>query len=251
MTPLPPRYVRAVVMGLTLCVFGSSAMAQDDVSGQLWSDYHAHYYQTAKREFYGDTGLRFGGAPDKFFRAYARPSLRYHHTEKLRFLGGLGVFFTRNVDAPNTLEIRPWEGVRYKWPTVGPLTINNLVRFEQRITFASDNNDAAFQLRFRYKLGTSIPLMRVPSKGFFVPVSVEWFWDLGDDVDRFSDDLRLTGGLGYIVDETWIVNFVLTVERSRSSADRDFTTADFIFRFQVKQLLSKKDFRGRIEAPDN
>ena len=190
------------------------------------------------------------GGSDKFWKAYARPSLRYHYIERLYFLGGVGVFYTDNADDINTLEIRLWEGLRYRWPTLGPLTIGNYFRLEQRFAFPTDTWDLSFQLRFRYQVGTSIPLMAVPWNGFFIPVSVEWFWDVGDNVDAFGDDLRLNGGLGYIVSETWIVNFLLTVERSRSGTDENFTTADIIFRFQIKQLLSKRDFRGRIEAPD-
>lgn len=240
----------AVTVCLGLTVFLASAViAQDDVTNQLWVDYHASFHTSEKLEFHGDTGVRFASPPDEFFRFYIRPSLRHHYSERWRFLVGLGAFATDNIGAENTLEIRPWEGVRLKWPTLGPITVNNLVRFEQRIKFSSNESGAAFQLRFRYQLGTSIPLMREPWQGFFIPVSAEWFWDAGDDVDRFADDLRLSAGLGYEISETWIVNFLLTIERSRSTSDSSFTTADVIFRFQIKHLLSKRDFRKRIETP--
>jgi len=228
-----------------------AAFAQDDVSTQLWADYHAHYYRGESMELYADSGLRFASSPDEFVRFYLRPSFRYHYSQLFRLHAGLGVFATDNIDAANTLEIRPWQGVKVRWPTLGPLVFNNLVRFEQRITFASGADDPGFQLRLRYQLGTNIPLMPVPWKGFFVPASIEWFWDAGDEMDQFADDLRLSAGVGYVVNEVWLVNCLLTIERSSSTVDSGFTTADIIFRFQLKQLLSKRDYRGRIEAPDS
>ena len=225
------------------------ASAQDEVTGQLWTDYHAHFYHSESMEYYADGGIRFGGGDDKFVRAYVRPSIRYHHSEKLRFLAGLGVFGTNYEVAPSTLEIRPWQGVRFRWPKLGRFQFSNLVRLEQRLTFSE--NDSAFQLRLRYQLGTTLPLMAVPWRGFYVPVSFEFFFDAGDNVDLFSDELRLNAGVGYVVNEVWIFTFLLTVERTRSEQDSSFSTADIIFRFQVKQLLSKRDFRGRIEAPDS
>jgi hypothetical protein len=235
---------------LILCSGRTSAFAQDDTSGQLWSDYHAHYYTSEKNEFYGDGGLRIGGGSDKFWRIYARPSIRYHYTEKLRFLGGLGLFYTDNKDAVNMLEIRPWHGLRYKWPTFGKVTLNNLFRLEERITFPTDSWDGRFQLRFRYQLSTQFSLMKVPWNGFYIPLSAEAFWDVGDKVDVFADDGRLSTGIGYVANDVWIFTLLLIVEQSRSTKDESFAVADIIIRFQIKQLLSKRDFRGRIEAPD-
>jgi hypothetical protein len=78
---------------LLLCVAWTTVIAENDLTAQLWADYHAHFYQTEKIEYYGDNGIRFGGGDDKFVRLYARPSFRYHQTERLRFLAGVGVFY--------------------------------------------------------------------------------------------------------------------------------------------------------------
>jgi hypothetical protein len=238
-----------LAVALLLCVAWTTVVAGNNLTAQLWADYHAHFYQTEKIEYYGDNGIRFGGGDDKFVRLYVRPSLRYHYTERLRFLAGIGVFYTDNQNVANTLEIRPWQGVRFKWPTVGKLTFGNLVRLEERITFTSGRS--AFQLRLRYQLGTDISLTRIPWQGLYIPASAELFWDAGDLVDLYSDELRITSGLGYVINESWVMAFVIIVEASQSSLDKSLSATDIIFRFQLKQLLSTHDFEGRVEAPDN
>jgi hypothetical protein len=232
-----------------VCMIWTAALAQDEVVPQLWADYHAHYYMNERNEFYGDAGIRFGGGDSKFVRFYARPSIRHHRSEMLRYLLGIGVFLTDNIDAPNQLEIRPWQGLRVNWPKLGTLTFSNLFRLEQRFTFSPD--DSGTQLRFRYQLGTSIQLTKVPWQGLYIPASVELFWEAGDDVDLYSDQIRITSGLGYVINDAWIMTFVITGQGSQSNVDKTFTPTDIIIRFQLKHLLSKRDFRGRVEAPDN
>lgn len=233
----------------------TAAAAQDapsgnDVQGQLWADYHAHFYRTKRQEFYGDTGVRYGGGEAEFLKVYVRPSLRYHQTNVLRYRLSVGAFYTDEKTSDNTLEIRPSEGIQVNWPNLRKATIINVARVEQRIIYDTTTWERTYQVVLRYQLGTVVSLTRIPWEGLFVPLSAEFFWQDGD-VLEYSDQLRVTAGLGRVIGESWIIDAVLTFEQKRSSGDAAFTESDIILRFQVKQLLSKRNFFNRVEVPDN
>jgi hypothetical protein len=234
---------RYLLVGVLLAT-ASPALAEDDTTNQVWFDYHAHYHADPKREYYGDAGLRFYRSTWR--QLYARPSLRFHRRHDLHL--GLGAFYTWNKDLSNTLELRPWQGLKVRWPRFEALTFSHYGRFEQRFSFP-ESGDNELGLRLRYKLATRISLAkRLSLDRVYVPVSGEFFFDFGPKVDVFfRSRARFDVGLAYNHDDAWIGEFHLIVQGSASGEDRDLESSDFIFRFQVKHLLSSKDYRLRNE----
>lgn len=224
--------------------------AQDDTYLQLWADYHAHYFKNAQIEWYGDGGLRV--LPDDFswVQAYVRPSLRFHRRKHFDVHAGLGLIYTYNEEFADALEVRPWQGIKFKWPTLGGLDFSHYFRFEQRMSFSDGRGDLA--LRFRYKLGTKI-ILKKASGGkilapLFIPVSVELFADTGPNIDPlFGSRGRFDIGLGYTAGEEWVGELHLIVQASRSGLDQQLETSEYILRLQFKHLLTSKNYNIKKE----
>jgi hypothetical protein len=236
--------ISCVVLMLSAC----GAAAQDDVSEQLWLDYHEHFYFKPNWEFYGDGGFRTILANSDWQRLYVRPSVRFHspkHPWEGR--GGVGLFYTKDALDVNQLELRPWLGLRIRWPRFEPLTFSNYFRLEGRLIWETEDWELDETLRFRYQLGTRIPLeLNRVQKYFYLPVSAEWFTNLGRDVaESYSSELRLNAGLGYVFNYVWAGEFHFILQRSRSGKGLSFETTDLIFRFQVKRLWSALDYMER------
>jgi len=222
----------------------TAARAQDGTTNQVWLDYHTHYYAQETREFYGDAGFRF--YPSGWRQFYARPSSRFHRGYDLHI--GLGAFYTWIEDAPNSLELRPWQGLRVRWPRFGALAFSHYGRFEQRLSFR-DSADNELGFRLRYKLATRISLARgLHLDKLYLPVSGEVFVDLGPEVDAvFRNRARFDIGLAFTHNDAWVGEFHLIVQASASGRGESLETTDVIYRFQVKHLLSHRDYRLRNE----
>lgn len=226
----------------------TSALAGDTVP-QAWADYHGHFYLSPDWEFYGDTGARYQWDEPKWAAVYARPSIRLHglYKKPSELRGGLGVFYNWNEGSSNTLEIRPWLGLLIKRPRIGPLTISNYVRLEERLVDTLDDNEWSHSTRLRYQIGTKIPLRpSTREQYFFIPVSFEWFWDVGKEVDNvFADRLRVDVGVGRIFDYVWTAEFHLVLQEARGEQDARFSGENLIFRFQIKRLWSAHDYMSQ------
>lgn len=234
--------ITAVAMLVTLAC---GAAAQDDVSEQIWLDYHRHFHINPKWEFYGDTGFRTVAGSWEWQKLYTRPSMRFHAPAvPVEGRGGLGLFYTHNDTTSNQFELRPWLGSLIQWPRIGRLVFTNYLRLEGR--FVRDSADASVDesLRFRYMLGTKVPINRViGAKYFYFPLSAEWFEDVGPAIDEvFASQWRLDFGLGYTFGNEWVGEFHFIVQRSRSTPSQPLETSDYIFRFTVKRLWSTIDY---------
>jgi hypothetical protein len=242
------KTIHFILIAVSAVVAASSAAASD-VEPQVWADYHGHFYLSPDWEFYGDTGARYQWDDPKWATIYIRPSIRLHslYRKPSELRGGVGVFYSFNEDASNTLEIRPWLGLLIKRPRIGPLTISNYIRLEERLVDALDERSWSHSTRLRYRVGTKIPLRPATRKSYwFIPMSFEWFWDVGQGVDDvFSDRLRIDAGVGKIIDYTWTAEFHVIFQEHRDAPDEAFSGQKVIFRFQLKRLWSAHDYMSQ------
>ena len=239
---------KLLLLAILLLFLPSLARSADDTDVQLWADYDGYFYFRPNWEFYGDAGFRTVLETIEWQKIYARPSLRYHVKDHpLEGRGGFGVFYTHNDTTSNQLELRPWGGLLVKWPKISSLTISNYFRLEGRFIWNTDDWSQSETLRFRYRVGTKITQnLDVVEKYFYIPVSAEWFANVGPDVaEVYSGRFRGSVGLGYIFNNIWVGEFHFTVQSSRSGSDQTFETNDYIFRFQIKRFVSARDYMQR------
>lgn len=231
---------------LSLAWTTDTAFAQDDTTQQLWADYHSHYYRNEQNEWYSDAGLRVMPKDFSWWQFYARPSVRFHRREKFDAHVGIGVFYTYLEDGSDILEVRPWQGVKLRWPILPQLTLSHYFRLEERFSFGGGSGELA--LRFRYKLSTRIALKKAasgsPFEPLFMPISAELFADAGPKIDPlFGSRGRFDIGLGYTFSDDWVGELHLIVQASRSGVEEELETTEYILRFQLKHLFGAKDYR--------
>ena len=208
-------------------------------------DYNPRYLINNKSTLH----LRVGGRtifPKAWYRVYVNPSIRYDltsfnaKTERYRtwqLHGGLGMFYTHNLEASDVLEIRPFQGLRVRIPNWDKFPLMHYVRLEERIEVGFNSKVSEFSIRARYRVGNDFYFPgKFFMRGFYIPLYVELFFNLKRGA-QFNDLLRLTPGLGYTPNEIWRFQFDLSYHRTRDTVEEGFQTNDIVFRFRVYQKL--------------
>jgi hypothetical protein len=232
-------------------LFNPVLLAQDEpeenvVTHQFWVDYNSAYRLTERWDLYGDIGFRTI-SPHKWNRYIIRPAVRYQVPKlifknlKLReeFHAGVGFFFTDNMDAPNRLEIRPFQGIRIDWPDRTRIRFRHYVRLEERFDLNTSDWVNTFGLRLRYLAELTIKLqgdLIAFNKGVYLPISVELFWNL-IGAKQFNDHLRLVPGIGYEFSKKWKAEFNLGYHYVRNTVEEDFATNDIVYRLRVRYRI--------------
>ncbi len=251
------KVIRRPIAGIVLASvawLSSPAGAQDTSNLQVWADYTTHYYKSEQTEWYADGGIRTLPKDYSWHQVYVRPSLRFHRRKHFDGHAGLGVFYTYNESFSDALELRPWQGIKFRWPILTHLSFSHYFRLEERFNFTEGENELA--VRFRYKLSTRVALVRAAHENrldpVFIPISAELFSDAGPKIDElFGSRARFDVGLGYVFNNNWVGELHLVIQSSRSGIEERLETSEYIIRFQLKHLLSAKDYRNRkLEVPE-
>ena len=196
----------------------------------FWSDFNGSYKLDEKWKLYGDAGYRTVFIINKFQRLYIRPSASYRLSSFSNLHAGIALFTT--FDKNNTLwEIRPFQGFEVNWPKIFSTNLNHYLRTEER--FFRGNIVNTFLLRLRYRLGTIIQFSQIESEQYFyTPLQLEWFFNYGSDVDFQINEFRAVIGLGYVINNSWKVEFNTIFDNLSASSDL-FVFKDLVLRFRV------------------
>jgi hypothetical protein len=217
----------------------------DDVTTQLWLDYNPRKILNTKSSLYASTGIRTGFTDDQY-RFYTRPTYRYditrlnQRTDRYRtwqLIAGMGLFYNWNPYVTDVLEIRPFQGLKVRFPNFDRVHLTHYFRLEERIEIGFGPADAKFSMRGRYKIGTDLYLPgKLLFRGIYLPVYAEFFFNFASGA-QFNDVMRFTPGLGYEPNSNWKFQFELSYHRSRPTSSDKFQTNDIVFRFRVYQVL--------------
>ncbi len=233
-----------------LLLAGNSILAQEveesSVTQQIWLDFNPSYSISDNLALHTPVGARTI-FPNAWYRFYVNPHVRYNWPRLIlkdmkyreQLLGGVGIYYTANVDDVNRLELRPFQGYSLSAPNRMRLVIKHYLRLEERFELETDDWVNTFGLRFRYSLTGTIRFQGdfwEYGKGFFIPVSGDFFWNL-IGTKQFNDKIRLTFGLGRDLAKGWKAAFFLGYNYSRGSTEDDFHTNDIIYRFRVYHKL--------------
>jgi len=245
-----------IIIALFLVFFFSlNTFSQDEdetiITHQVWLDYHKYYKFKPEWELFGDIGYRFIPKDFEWQTFLVRPSIRYFASSRWEVMGGVGFFQTFNKDLPNSFEIRPWQGVRLKWPSFEPIFFSHYVRLEERIYFPQEAQ-VEFNFRFRYRIGVKINVYQSPSKNLiFIPGYAEVFVDFGPKIqETFSNRARFALGIGYKTNKNWTFEFHFVGQNGRSGQEEQFNTSERLYQFKVRKYLFKKEYRGS-KSPDD
>ena len=230
---MPKRLSLLIAPLFLLCI---SSYGQDKmVDNQVWVDFIPHFEINDRWEFYGDGSYRTSTSGDKFNRFVLRPSVRFNWTYELDLIGGLGLFLTGEEEDYNTVELRPFQGIRLNWPKIWRMNFKFRGLIEERLIW-NNNNEFDPNLRLRLRVKTKFPINKptMAYKVVYIPLSYEVFGNVGPAVvERYRNQSRAKIGLGYVFGEKWIGEFEYAIQRSRSTADDDSILYDRIFRFKL------------------
>jgi hypothetical protein len=226
---------------LTLIVVAATpACGGSDLAttNQIWIDYYNYWPLTTHLAYDGDAGVRHAFSEFPWSRVYVRPALAWRWIQPLSLHSGIKVAYTFQDVAANTVELRPWVGVRVFWPKVRRVASRHHLLVEQRFQTHADESTWTAQTRVRVKVGFRIPLndTEVTDGTFYVPVSVEFFADVAGELEeRYASQSRLTVGLGYQISTTWRTNFEYTLQGSRDSRIEGFDSSEHLFHLKIRQ----------------
>jgi hypothetical protein len=175
------RWVKILLFtyfALVIPEYGIGQSNTDDdsrVNEKIWIDFYPHFYVSEKFEYYGDTGYRTDLSNNLWHKINLRPSVRYHIDKYWHLHGGVGFFYNFNKEVSDQFEIRPWQGIKLGWPRIKNLGIHHYIRFEERISFLTDDWSSSLALRLRYQLSFRWDIIKLNKNRFwFIPVSCFW-----------------------------------------------------------------------------
>ena len=146
--------------------------------------------------------------------------------------------------ADNFFEFRPYLGLLIGWPNIKRLRFYQYPRLEERISFDVNRNVDNFVLKFRYKIGVSIPINNtvIEDGTFYIPLSIEFFLDLtGQNIEQLNDRIRFEAGIGYRLNTNMYFRILYTFQEVYNrtgeglNLDSGFEEYDHILRFSLIQ----------------
>ncbi len=237
------RYVNnksILTVSLLLFALIMTCAAQDDTDVQIWTDILPKKSINEVVTFLGDAGFRWSVKYKDWAAIHIRPTLQYDWKPRVRLYGGIWFFYSYNEGASRTMEIRPWQGIKFNWPEVGTYKFDHFFRLEERFTHYIDSDTTQFALRFRYRLEIKSPNYTIESidQTFYFLGSIEIFENIGRGIqEKFVNKNRVLLGLGYYISKKWQAELHFIRQNSRNGSDEGFETTEYIFRFRLRTNL--------------
>ena len=214
----------SILTGLCCLALISKLQAQNSgVKSQYWNNLNVAW-QISDNFFIGNT-LSYNVLFDK---ELPWSELSYSATAVLRinsFLlgnGGMYIAATNQSTDLNSVEIRPYIGIRISSKLPKRWVVSNLTRIEWRnLIYSNDTNDLAFRLRNRTNAAISInrkSLLDDHTLSLFA--YFEAFHNLDNTVtERYFTTLKYKAGLAYRFSLQWRIDLGILFNNSRNTIE--------------------------------
>ncbi|MCK5573011.1 MAG: DUF2490 domain-containing protein [Bacteroidetes bacterium] len=204
---------------------------------QVWLDYVGNRQVKRNLGFQSEISLRELVSEGEWTKLSVKGVGQYNLKKWLVLIGGLTLQQVWQEPEANTFEIRPFGGGLLDLFVLGNVRILFRSLLELRLVRATDEETFSGSWRWRNRLGVNFPI----TDKYFINntlygiVDVEAFADLADGLDEsFASRLRWRAGLGYIFTGFWKIEFIYTLQESRTTTDQVYETSDHILRFRVR-----------------
>jgi hypothetical protein len=242
------RWAVAVLCGVLLSVTAAPVAAQSE-SGPITNEYRLTafpYYPLGK----GWTGIGYVGyvyKPDASYESYYLASgAFYQPTRHFQFWSVLIFVYTDKWTASNTLELRPFVGVKFMGATSGHVRYYNWTRYEFRETKDLDTGSWTDVRRIRNQSRIDVPLAAGPRawtpKTWYAFTDIEPIWRSDT---RQIDPVRWRVGLGYVTPRV-LIEIQYFREWTRPDGG-PLTYTNNIFRLNFK-ILTKGGILAALRA---
>ena len=256
------RRMVVVVGGVLLCVTAAPAAAQEqppastapppDIANEYRITAYPSYPLTEKLSGFGYVG--YVAKPDADYASiYLGTGTFYRPHKNIQlWLGLIGVWTDQEVKS-NSLELRPFTGLKFMGSNSKKWRYYNWTRYEIRFTETRDTGDWTAVHRLRNQSRVDVPLTSLEKawtpKTFYAWTDVEPIWrsDTGH-----VDPLRWRTGLGYIASPHLIVEFQYYAQFTPPNGG-SLRYTDNIFRLNFKVmtkrgLLPQKALRSLLDG---
>jgi hypothetical protein len=174
----------------------SIAVSQDEdkAQRQLWIDLNPSKYISKKAELVGDLGVRWDFEEDGWWKVVIRPGVGIP-AGSFNVKLGLGNFLTFYETGDNFWELRPYQGISAVWPS-RRLSMDHLLRLEERFEFNINNWNSATSLRARYRLRITYKWAAMRAERYWTATgSAELFATLAGSQGLSREQARITAGV--------------------------------------------------------
>lgn len=138
----------AVLLALLWAPLPVCAEGLETTDAQLWLDYDFYGEPKERLRTSFDLGYRQVMSESRligeWLRLHLRGGVAWRAKDWLSLEAGLGGFYTHESDeeVADTIEVRPWQGARLRWPTIDGrrrIGLTHLARLEQRVVSRGGN----------------------------------------------------------------------------------------------------------------
>jgi hypothetical protein len=239
-----PRQCALLLLTVLLLIsLPEKLISQDDTltTTQIWLYWHLNRDFTPRIKYRGDLGYRQEFPYENWSRIYFRPGVEWSAGSFIDITGGVGFWYTAQKIIPNSFELRPWQGIRLHWPTLGRYNFDHFARLEERFNhYQGTGYNWDFATRATYILNLTFPLnhRRIFDKTLYARMNAAFFQELGESfVERFIDDRKFTVGLGYRFDPRWRLELLYLMDQSRAFTREGFRVNSHILQLRVRTYL--------------
>jgi len=239
--------VRAARLVAALLLAVVAAASADDVG----SEYRQTVYlqHPIKGDLAGFSQLEYRENPEQDYQTWLVlwPGVTYTVRNWLQLSGGLTSLYTDNGQGADTLELRPFGGVRLSAPNKIKWNIYNYTRYEFRDTENLDTHDWTSYSRVRSRFGVEFPLASRERawhpRTWYGLADVEPIYRFDHDT---IDPLYLRGGSGYVLNDRVRLEFVYWAKLSRPGGDGSLQHTDNIFQLDIRIGLGRGSSNGSV-----
>lgn len=234
-----------ILIVLLLFSHHDTLIAQDGtaVTRQTWVFWQHHHSFTPRFKYFGDIGYRQELPYAKWIRTSLKPGAEWSAGNIVDLCGGLGFYNTVQEIIPNSFELRPWQGVKVHWPSLGRFNFDHYGRLEQRFNrFVGPVGHWSSVLRGRYRLNVIFPINHpgIIDNTLFIRLNAEIFWNMGKSIaERYVNKNRYAMCLGYRFNLNWRLELYYLAEQSQAFSEEGFNVNSHIFQVSLKTYVFK------------
>ena len=223
--------------------------ARADISNDIRLTAFPYYDFTNHFTIFADLGYAWNRDGQSQVFNMLSPGVYYTFSPWLQVWGGFNNRYSVNASKPDTYEIRPYLGPRLYLPNRWKINLYDYTRFEYRCLDDLETHDWSYSQRIRSRFEADFPLTSTErawkANTWYTLTSVEPFYVFNG---QGFNQLRVSGGIGYIVNNRIRVEFNYYAQFNRSDGGPLLFTEN-IFRLNIKIKLNKEHHEEEAQPP--
>ena len=234
--------VYILVFFLTCWQINNAALAQEsNVTNQIWMDLLLDWHIKPKHDLELEIGPKLLISDDDPWKEITlTPAYEYSPAHWVDLVVRVLFAWVEQDSKVDTFEYRPVLGARFYFNRASKhrFLVRNFQRIESRNIYYRNDHFWSNTWRYRNRLEFFYSLNRQHMsdyKNWYLLADAELFVNLDETPEeRFNDNWRIRGGIGYKLSFNWQFEGIYTLQVSRNTLEEEFDVSNNIFRFRFK-----------------